>query len=309
MKYEDLTGIEFGMLTVLGLDKEKSEICNSQGRKVKTWICQCECGEIKSVTTSKLNHQGRLTCGSKQCKKKMKENDNRIYIVNNIIGKKYGKLLVKELIEINNHMSNCVVKCVCDCGNVKKVSINYLKNSDTPSCGCHISEIRKDKIIEYIRDGNSLADKMIEKYGEDALEKYWSNKNTINPYDISAKSHLTYAWFKCPNVKHHEEYKVSVEVFLSKEIGHECKRCSNKKALNTSNFTLLDKYPQSWDVWSDKNPKLPDEYTPNSTTNVWWKCETGKHEDYRRKINASNIFNFKCPICVQIERVRLLFNR
>lgn len=52
----DLTGQKFGRLTVIGLDDSK------QSRKTY-WICQCECGNMKSVRSDSLLCGDIKSCG------------------------------------------------------------------------------------------------------------------------------------------------------------------------------------------------------------------------------------------------------
>lgn len=55
-QFFDYTNQKFGYLTVLELDKS----FKGQGRK---WICKCECGNIKSISTSALNNGHAKSCG------------------------------------------------------------------------------------------------------------------------------------------------------------------------------------------------------------------------------------------------------
>lgn len=58
----------------------------------------------------------------------------------NLVGKKFGRLLVIEFAEIKNHGSAFL--CECDCGE-KSVVMGYsLKNGTTLSCGCYRQERR-----------------------------------------------------------------------------------------------------------------------------------------------------------------------
>ena len=57
----DLTGVNFGYLTVVGfhsLDKYKN----------KLWECRCECGNICFYTTTTLNSGKRVSCGCSKYK-------------------------------------------------------------------------------------------------------------------------------------------------------------------------------------------------------------------------------------------------
>ena len=62
---KDLTGKKFGKLTVLGLAKETSR---------KTfWVCQCECGNCKTVRSDSLQDGTTKSCG---CLKKAQDKIN-----------------------------------------------------------------------------------------------------------------------------------------------------------------------------------------------------------------------------------------
>lgn len=58
---KDLTGMEFGRLTVLGLDHEKS-FSNDKGDN-KYWRCRCVCGNEKSVARGNLTTGKIASCG------------------------------------------------------------------------------------------------------------------------------------------------------------------------------------------------------------------------------------------------------
>lgn len=64
-KIVDLTGEKFGRLTVIGLD-------DKPGRKTY-WICQCECGNVKSVRSDSLKQGVIKSCG---CLKKEQDKTN-----------------------------------------------------------------------------------------------------------------------------------------------------------------------------------------------------------------------------------------
>jgi len=56
--------------------------------------------------------------------------------IHNIVGKKYGKLTVVEILNIHNGRMGAVWLCKCDCGK-QKISAGYLlKRKTTNSCGC-----------------------------------------------------------------------------------------------------------------------------------------------------------------------------
>lgn len=51
-----------------------------------------------------------------------------------IVGNRYGMLVVKEITKPKNQKSRCIV--LCDCGNQTEVNIGNLKRGNTTTCGC-----------------------------------------------------------------------------------------------------------------------------------------------------------------------------
>ena len=105
--FEDLTGRQFGDWKVL------EYIGNS------AWICECSCGEVKSVNKRDLITGKSKTCGSSLHRIKY-----------DLIGHKFGMLTP---IEYNGDLS---YTCRCDCGSIKRVRACNLINGGTISCGC-----------------------------------------------------------------------------------------------------------------------------------------------------------------------------
>lgn len=65
-RVNNLTGQKFGRLTVIGLDEKQ------QTRKTY-WICQCECGNIKTVRSDSLQNGTIRSCG---CLKREQDRTN-----------------------------------------------------------------------------------------------------------------------------------------------------------------------------------------------------------------------------------------
>jgi hypothetical protein len=55
-KFVDLTGVIFGRLTVVGLDRIND-------KKSAVWICRCECGNEKSILAGSLTYGDSRSCG------------------------------------------------------------------------------------------------------------------------------------------------------------------------------------------------------------------------------------------------------
>ena len=56
MKILDLTGQRFGMLTALS-------VCGRNASKLKLWMCVCDCGNIKAVSSHDLRTGNTKSCG------------------------------------------------------------------------------------------------------------------------------------------------------------------------------------------------------------------------------------------------------
>jgi len=141
---------------------------------------------------------------------------------------------------------------------------------------------------------NSFAQWGIDNICEDFLEKYWDyDKNTIDPWDINFQANKKVLIY-CQEKDYHESYSPRCSDFIN---GSRCPYCKNQKIhpLDSLGAILEDKFLLG--IWSDKNKKSPHAYSPKSPKEVWWKCLEGKHEDYKRKINDSNRYEFRCPEC------------
>lgn len=119
----NLLGQRFGKLTVIAPAE------NYKGRTA--WQCQCDCGNFITVTTKLLRNGTTQSCGC------LKHKD--------IIGKRYGKLVVLEATQERKH-GGVVWKCQCDCGNITYATTEGLRIGDNVSCGC--SNIARDKFKE-----------------------------------------------------------------------------------------------------------------------------------------------------------------
>lgn len=119
-KIKDLSGMKFSYWTVIELDEVKNGIAK--------WKCKCDCGQIKSIYGTNLTRGFSKSCGCQTSNLLKKAN------IDDIRGKKYGKLLVLNLIP--NTIGDSCFDCLCDCGKRVIVKGRNLKNGNTRSCGC-----------------------------------------------------------------------------------------------------------------------------------------------------------------------------
>ena len=148
---------------------------------------------------------------------------------------------------------------------------------------------RPNKKLE-CRKCNSVAQIIIDRFGQEYLDQHWSEENSISPWNISAGSGKKII-VQCTKAKYHV-YEQTAKSF-TKGIG--CPYCINRKV--HPNDSLAAVFPDIIDRWSDKNDKTPYEYSPHSELKIWLKCPCGKHDDYMQKIANAFIYNFRCPKC------------
>ena len=145
----DLTGNKYGRLTVLHKDNERKSNSGSY------WICKCDCGNTKSIKSSSLRRGEIQSCGClrnekvAQSKKQQSENE--------MIGKRFGKLIVQKRSEKKGSNGELYWLCQCDCGNIIEVRGHSLKRKDenrTVSCGCYHRSIGATNILILLQENN-----------------------------------------------------------------------------------------------------------------------------------------------------------
>ena len=150
-KATDLTGKQFGKLTVLCRDK------NAKEKEQKThqifFLCKCECGTIKSISKGNLL-RGQKSCGCSKVEDAA--NSHRI----DMIGKQYGTLTVISLNEKETkRVGKTCYNCKCSkCGEIRIVRATNLRTGNTQGCLCErmshgerqIANILKSLSINFI---------------------------------------------------------------------------------------------------------------------------------------------------------------
>ena len=135
---KDLTGKKFGKLTVI-----ERVIIND---KVK-WKVLCDCGREFIIRPDSLISGHTKSCGCLQKEHAFKLNSK------NLIGKRFGKLLITERSNRKDCNGNYYWFADCDCGNKHhEVAWKSLKRG-VISCGCAISR-GEEKIAKLLSDNN-----------------------------------------------------------------------------------------------------------------------------------------------------------
>lgn len=154
-----------------------------------------------------------------------------------------------------------------------------------------IKAYKKGKDYKYCKGCNSFGMYVVDNYGQEYLDAIWSDKNTVSPFEISQRGE-TRIWLRCLSDNTHPDYDLATSNFQN---SHRCPYCAGKRVCETNSFGHL--YHEYLHLWSDKNNKTPYDYTYGSNSEVWFKCPYGIHEDYKRDIAATVMYDFRCPIC------------
>ena len=148
----DLTGQRFGKLIVLERSNNK-------------WKCQCDCGNIKEVSTGNLTNGTTKSCG---CFKK-----NQLYKnleKYNLIGQKFGYLTVIERAPCPDNTGKAYYKCLCDCGNETIVQACNLRSGARCSCGNCSNRMSQGELeIKLILDANNIKYLYDKRYFKDLI--------------------------------------------------------------------------------------------------------------------------------------------
>lgn len=130
----DLTGQKFGRLQVIQRDFSK----NQEGKRGTFWLCKCECNNEVVVNSINLKNGGTQSCG---CLQKERAAANSF---KDIVGMRFGRLIVLERGETKTGETRAYWKCLCDCGKETIVSGKQLRSGKTQSCGClRLENLRK----------------------------------------------------------------------------------------------------------------------------------------------------------------------
>ena len=119
-------GQQFGRLTILERDNSKPK---GHGEP-SYWICQCECGNKKSVRGSHLTGGKIVSCGCYQKERTSQANRK------DLTGKQFGFLIaIKPLYANENRHILWECKCL-NCGGVSIHDSDTLTQGKAISCGC-----------------------------------------------------------------------------------------------------------------------------------------------------------------------------
>ena len=116
-------GQHFGHLTVVGEAPR-----HRNGKSQALFRCVCGVETVKVIAKVKSGHTKSCGC--------LKNNSWRATPEKDLVGKRYGRLVVRSRSPRRTSFGGTRWFCVCDCGEKTEVALNNLRNGTTRSCGC-----------------------------------------------------------------------------------------------------------------------------------------------------------------------------
>lgn len=132
----DLTGEQFGRLTVLG---RGTDYINPKGTHRVRWLCRCECGNITEVQPGTLLNGKTKSCGCLQ-RELARARASTPKPGVDLINKRFGRLTALRHV-YSTPKEGHIWECKCDCGNTVYLAAKHLNSGIVNSCGCLRKEI------------------------------------------------------------------------------------------------------------------------------------------------------------------------
>lgn len=155
-----------------------------------------------------------------------------------------------------------------------------------------------------IHPKDSFAQYCIDNIDPNFLEKYWSDRNTLNPWELAIGSNKK-MWLKCNKEDYHDDYLITPAHFTE---GNRCPYCSkrNGKIHYLDSFGVVCKDKLKY--WSKNNKVSPFNIAPQSGIERIFICQDcGK--EFKRKPNAMwGYDDVKCLNCSKSKGEKAICN-
>lgn len=121
------------------------------------WLCKCDCGNYKEISSTRLKTGKAKSCG---CLSRKALEKGQGLNFNDLTGKTFGKLVVIKRCEDKisnkeNHKNFVQWLCKCSCGKEIKVLSSNLITGNTQSCGlCKNNSHGNIKIENLLKKAN-----------------------------------------------------------------------------------------------------------------------------------------------------------
>ena len=151
---------------------------------------------------------------------------------------------------------------------------------------CNICQRISD---DFCNKCNSLGQWMLDNLGPDAIDRYWSDKNTINPFSVGRGVSSIRVWIKCDD-ENHPDYKKTPFDFVR---GGRCPVCSRYSVVCGIN-DVATTHPDLVKYFKDSLDAT--KYAIHSKQYVWLICPYCGYEKYISIVSGIS-HGFSCPRC------------
>ena len=127
---QDLTGMTFNRLTVIGLSHRKAS-------GLYCWLCKCVCGNERVVGSTVLKMGHTKSCGCLNLERV------RVRRRDDLTDKRFGRWVVLSYRGSNHWM------CRCDCGTEREVIGTAMRRGVSSSCGCPSAELAATRPLKH----------------------------------------------------------------------------------------------------------------------------------------------------------------
>jgi hypothetical protein len=152
----DLTGQEFGRVTVIGFAESRYQLTGTRVRRQirHYWRCRCDCGNELEIREDQLTRGITKSCGCLQREASARTGratlsaNTRALVaeriarglppginVRDLTGRQFGRLTASTYAGTTDDQHS-LWRCLCSCGNVTVVTAGHLNSGHTQSCGC-----------------------------------------------------------------------------------------------------------------------------------------------------------------------------
>ena len=138
---------------------------------------------------------------------------------------------------------------------------------------------------------NSVAQFVIDKFGENYLWSHWRDDNELSPWNIPHGSKTIVVKLQCLEKEYHKYEQIAGKF----SIGCGCPYCASKIVHPNDSLTAI--YPEITSRWSAKNNKNPWEYSQHTDKKVWLTCPENIHDDYLQRVHNAVTYGFTCRKC------------
>ncbi len=171
----DLTDRYFGELHVL---ERAEDYVYPNGRHDVMWLCECSCGNRKSIRTNNLVSGGTISCGCMRAGRRVaaegrtvtnrKVSDLVMQRTESMVHKYYGRWYVDSVDydSCNDSDTKIRLNCICLCGTRRSVLRSSLLGNTSVSCGCYRRDVKRENSTAEDLSGRRFGLWKVESRGE-----------------------------------------------------------------------------------------------------------------------------------------------